>query len=446
MLPFVALLISAPLHVVAAPSRAQQAVSREPCLPAKVLRGATVVALGAYRGDGPVQPFKLAGSPYIPNALKVTGQPDGPLVLVIAAYEPVLWDLSALRGQVKAVIAAGYHPQAVTGVAADVPVRFSSAINSAGSIEACGRIHYADTNLADIKQMAGEIRRATGVQPRWFLGRSTTDHLHIGRSREEEAKLPLPSDLRTSVPIITEDDPERRSVLAELPQNEETPVRFVEWDRQGRIVRDEGGPTPPPTESASSSSSRSDTSGMGWTIIGFLFRCLFWLGPIGLLIWHWSKIKRWFKGANSVAAIDRFLWPPLPPIGRSPAVVVRSSSADRRFAEPAKLAALSDSAPLIMALHRYGREWRNVASLTLDTDMEQEVDAIVDRHFTHAAARYRQVRPSLEGAEAERADETLTHAVERLTDRLAELQHIQHGRDLAGMDEAARFIDTRHPA
>lgn len=442
MLPLFAIAVASSPPVVA-PLSIARGENPSRCLPAEVLRGATVVALGTYRGDGPTLPFKLAGSPYALQSLTVTGRTVGPVVLVMAAYEPVLWDLSAIKGQVKAVVASGYYPQAVTGVSAETPVRFSSSVNSASGVVTCGRIHYADNDLPEIQRMAADTQRTIGVHPRLFYGSYSTGRLHLGGSASQAAQPLIPPDLRTAVPIITEDDPNRRSLMSELPEADERPIRFVEWDKRGKVVRDEGGPSPPRVNTPSPP--RADTSSIGWTVFGFLLRCLFWLGPIALVIVRWPHIKRLLAGVKPLDTSDRSLQPPIALPERRPAAI-RSSSTDRRLVTLARIAALSESDRLVMALHRYGRELRSVMRLTFDEDMAEEVAAIVDRHFDHAVDRYGEKRSSLEGLEAERADDTLTHAVERLTERLVELRGIQHGRDLAGMDEAARFVDMRHPA
>lgn len=120
------------------------------------------------------------------------------------------------------------------------------------------------------------------------------------------------------------------------------------------------------------------------------------------------------------------------------------SLVEKHLAELLALSALSDSEPLVLAIHRLVRELRTTAQNPFDPDLRDEIDAITGRHLSHAAERYRRVRTTLEGAEAERADALLRGSLDRLADRLHELRDQQHARDVSGIDEAARFIDDRH--
>lgn len=139
---------------------------------------------------------------------------------------------------------------------------------------------------------------------------------------------------------------------------------------------------------------------------------------------------------------SRWIAPAAPPPDRAGGL---SSRFQKRVAELSELAAITDSEPLVVAFHRYGWEIQSLSRIRFDADLTNEIDAIVDRHSEHAIKRYRSVRASLNKGDAHRADTVLTQAIERLVRRLQELRAEQQHRNLDGVDEAARFIDARHP-
>lgn len=180
---------------------------------------------------------------------------------------------------------------------------------------------------------------------------------------------------------------------------------------------------------------------LGLTPLGWLFVCG------GLAFWFWRRRNpsEAPQAQEEVVLRDpRWQIPPEALVKRPPAPVAPKFP-EGQIAELSTLAGMTDSETLVVALHRFGRELRAASRDTFDADLADEINAITGRHFGHAIARYRQVRPSLEGSEADRADEILHRSLERLAGRLHELRDEQHHRDVDGIDEAARFINDRHP-
>lgn len=428
----------APLIAVPAPPRGAQAEARTSCLPAAALKNAKIVSLSVYESNGPSMPFNLTGSNRSTlHSLAVTGRVAGPVVLVVSAYEPVLWDLSAVSDQVKGVVASGYYPQAVTGISSKVPVRFSSTVGSVSDLDTCGRIRYAYERTDDIQRQADEIIRGVGGHPWRFYGAYSTDTLPLDAPDPKPHTPAKFGNIRTSVPIVdSEDGANLPGPAPPYVPSSSRRLRFVEWNKDGLIVRDQGGPRVPDPEISARpypAHSRSATPSFG---------TIFWIGLLALLGWKWRRSK-----ARTIDALG-WLGPDTPEyrVQHVPAPAVAVDRAyQKEIAALKELAAITDCAPLILALHRFGRELQSLRKTSFDSDLAAEVAAVVERHFDHAVGRYQQVRPSLQDADAEQADEALLNAVERLTLRLQELHGKQNGRDIAGVDEAARFIEARHP-
>ncbi|MEO6215655.1 MAG: hypothetical protein ABIO86_06470 [Sphingomonas sp.] len=446
LLPALAFLqIAAPGVVAASPplSKAAESSSSLSCLPVGITKGAKVVALSVYTASsGREMPFLLAGSNNNSvNTLTVTGHADDPVILVVSAYHPILWDLSQVSGRVKAVVASGYYPQAVRGVPADTPIRFSSMVGNFNGSETCARIHYAYDSSTEIQTQAADIKRAIGVYPRIFYGKYSVDRLDLDGPGNRTSDTIDFSDIRTAVPIITEDDPASKARMKMVPTDDGPKLRVIEWNRFGKIIRDEGGPKPAKSSAIAPSAADADYSaprsgGGGLT----LFKWLCYIGVAIFVISQWRRSKRQQRAGQAANAQTPPSAPrPTPP---SPAPASRFQ---KQIAELSELAAVTDCEALVVALHRYGREVQNLSRMTFDSDLGDEIDAIVDRHFDHAIERYRLVRSSLNGVDGARADEMLTRAIERLALRLQELQAEQQHRGLDGVDEAARFIDARHP-
>jgi hypothetical protein len=447
LIPFLALTQAAAPAAVVAPAPPAAASARAlSCLPAGITKGAKVVALSVYSASsGRAMPFLLAGSNnYAVHTLTVTGRTNDPVILVVSAYEPLLWDLSQVSGRVKAVVASGYYPQAVRGIPADTPVRFSSMVGNFNGSETCARIHYAYDETGEIQTQAADIKRAIGVYPRIFYGNYSADRLDLDGPGNGAPGTPDLSDIRTAVPLITEDDPASMAKMKMVPTDDGGPkLRIVEWNDAGKIVRDEGGRKPATGSAAQPSASDAQYAarrpGGGLT----LFKWLCYFGVAVFAISQWRRSKRqqraWLAANPPASATAPAAPPPSAPAAAPP------SRFQKQIAELSEVASVTDCEPLVVALHRYGREVQNLSRMAFDSDLADEVDAIVDRHFDHAIDRYRLVRGSLTGVDGQRADEMLTRAIERLALRLQELQAEQQHRDVDGVDEAARFIDARHP-
>lgn len=135
-----------------------------------------VVVLSMYGGRGVAVPLNVEGAEHDVRAVSVTGNGSKPITLVLSAYEATIWDLSAIKGRVRGVIASGFYPQAVSGLPAGVPVQFESirpaanVANGGGGRSPCN-LGYVHESMYKIQQQADQIKGILGVAPkRWYGG------------------------------------------------------------------------------------------------------------------------------------------------------------------------------------------------------------------------------------------------------------------------------------
>ena len=105
------------------------------CLPEGVADKAKIVVLGAYEG-GTQTALGIEGEQHDVGTIAVAANSDGPpLVVVVTAYDPVIWDFRNVpKKRIRAVVAYGYANQAIAGVSREVPVGQRLAV-----LQLCGR-------------------------------------------------------------------------------------------------------------------------------------------------------------------------------------------------------------------------------------------------------------------------------------------------------------------
>jgi hypothetical protein len=110
----------------------------------------SVLAGGAYAGkESPVQIDQSGHSATIMTVS--VDHPQKPVVLMLGAYEPTVWNIRRTAGTtVLAVLASGYHRQAVTGLEATTPV----AIHTYDNKSRCGYFYVETKNLKTLNPMA----------------------------------------------------------------------------------------------------------------------------------------------------------------------------------------------------------------------------------------------------------------------------------------------------
>jgi len=81
----------------------------------------------------------------------VVNAPDKPTVLLLGAYEPSIWNIGWTKGtKILAVLASGYHRQAVAGLPRETPILISSYDNKGP----CGYTYVSERTLAEINPLS----------------------------------------------------------------------------------------------------------------------------------------------------------------------------------------------------------------------------------------------------------------------------------------------------
>ncbi|HZX30251.1 MAG TPA: hypothetical protein VFF03_02770 [Rhodocyclaceae bacterium] len=112
-----------------------------------------VFAAGAYSGRK--IPFQIDQSGHEGTQIDVVvNSPDKPVVLMLGAYEPTVWNISwSPNTKILAVLASGYHRQAVAGLGRGVP-QLNSSYDNRGP---CGYFYVTQDNLGPLNPLARRL-------------------------------------------------------------------------------------------------------------------------------------------------------------------------------------------------------------------------------------------------------------------------------------------------
>ncbi|WP_075185003.1 lysozyme inhibitor LprI family protein [Teredinibacter haidensis] len=84
----------------------------------------------------------------------IVNSPNNPVALILGAYEPSVWNIAWTQGtKISAVVATGYHRQAVAGLPQDTPILISSYDNRGP----CGYVYVAEKNLRKINPLSRKV-------------------------------------------------------------------------------------------------------------------------------------------------------------------------------------------------------------------------------------------------------------------------------------------------
>lgn len=138
------------------------------CLPDKLAEGAKILALGAYEG-GIETRLSIEDNENAVGQIKLHASASGgPLVLVLTAYDPVLWDFSQFPvNRIRAVLATGYHDQAVAGLPKHIPLQLNSYTTPNAR---CGTHSYAYEGGKDLDGLVENVTAIFGRGPDNFQG------------------------------------------------------------------------------------------------------------------------------------------------------------------------------------------------------------------------------------------------------------------------------------
>lgn len=115
----------------------------------------SVLAAGAYSGRK--VPFQIDQSGHEGTQIDVAvNSPGKPVVLMLGAYEPTIWNIGWSQGtKVLAVLASGYHRQVIAGLGKETPALISTYDNRGP----CGYFYVTSDNLGSLNPKARAVFR-----------------------------------------------------------------------------------------------------------------------------------------------------------------------------------------------------------------------------------------------------------------------------------------------
>ena len=143
-------------------------------LPAKF----TVQAVGVYEGDLDTDVRLEASGHETRGAEVVVNLPGQDVVLVLMAYDPVLWTVRRTADtRLAAVIVGGYHAQAVLGVERTTPLLITT---HNGPRKDCGRYFYAYKASPELLAADARIKGLTGQGIDRMWSHYSGGRIHVG--------------------------------------------------------------------------------------------------------------------------------------------------------------------------------------------------------------------------------------------------------------------------
>lgn len=167
----------------------ERGVAKDGCLDAALIHSARIVAAGVIAGTDPTG-FRLAGEAKPVGRVAVQANNRGaPLILVMAAGEPVIWDFTDFPiARLRAVIIAGDSRGGVARLPANIPIRFAS---TGDAMSKCGRMGFARATAGDVANLEDATRRALGVAPYAFTGGLGESFLGVDGGGNRQLPPPL---------------------------------------------------------------------------------------------------------------------------------------------------------------------------------------------------------------------------------------------------------------
>ena len=175
----------------------------------------TVQAVGVYEGSIDTD-VRLSASGHETKSVDVVvNMPEKNVVLVLMAYDPVLWQVKRTSGsRIAAVIVGGYHAQAVVGIERSVPLL----ISTNDGRKDCAESFYAYEAGPALLRADALVKKLTGreIEHLWSSYRLST--VPIGD--------PVPANVR----LVSADDykPEDYTNLPRFPSGQKGIEKLIE--------------------------------------------------------------------------------------------------------------------------------------------------------------------------------------------------------------------------
>lgn len=159
----------------------------------------SVYAAGAYSGR--VTSYQIDQSGHQATQMDVAvNQRDKPVVLILGAYEPTIWNVGWTSGtNIVAVLIGGYHRQVITGISKSTPVLVSSYDNKGP----CGYFYVAQDGNSRINPLSKQIF-GRGVE---MIYPANDGRIVVGRSIAANDTLVSSSDFPSAASFHVEGAP-----------------------------------------------------------------------------------------------------------------------------------------------------------------------------------------------------------------------------------------------
>jgi hypothetical protein len=187
------------------------------CLSPNIAVGTKIHLVGAYEGGIGTQ-LSIEDNKHDVGRIKLHAKPSGePIILVVSAYDPVIWDFSEFPvSRLKAVLASGYHDQAVAGLPRNIPLR----INSYQTPNArCGKYGYAYKGGSELDRLVENISMIFGRRPDSFQGDYDPKSFVVDGQAVDigsHGNHASPNDIRAAKKVSVDSIPPKESGLVQL--------------------------------------------------------------------------------------------------------------------------------------------------------------------------------------------------------------------------------------
>jgi len=185
--------------------------------------GFTVQAVGVYEGaiDTDVQLTSSGNETKVTEVVVNHSRAD--VVLVLMAYDPVVWHIKRTSdSRIAAVIVGGYHTQAVLGIERSVPLLIST---HEGRRD-CGKYFYAYEAGPSLLQANEMVRRVTGREIDHLWSNYKGSRVYVGTPPAASVMLKSSSDYR----------PEDYTDLPRFPSGQKGIDRLIELGLMRRAL------------------------------------------------------------------------------------------------------------------------------------------------------------------------------------------------------------------
>jgi uncharacterized protein len=202
------------LSANAPPAAAPAAPIESSCRLDELPKDFTVQAVGVYRGEIDTD-IQLETGHETKGVEVIVNKPDENVVVLLMAYDPVVWQLKRTRkSRIAAVIVGGHHAQAVLGIERSVPLLFATHQGR----KDCAQNFYAYEAGRNLLQANKAIQNLTGreIDQLWSSNRGS--RVYIGTQPSGDAPLVSPTDYK----------PEDYTTLPRFPSGQKGIDRLIE--------------------------------------------------------------------------------------------------------------------------------------------------------------------------------------------------------------------------